>query len=314
MSEDAGASAGATGTPGVTGGATGMGPKLAGEAAASTPTAGMVPDGESGDQSQMKFRYREEWLNQLPPDMQSLVAKYDYDLSKTLKAHLSAEEALSKRNEQFSDNDWETYHSYEERVHGVPKTPDGYEFKFEKLSEHSQPVLHENFTKALQGVAHDLSLSKKQAQGLFSFLNEVSSQAAAEYDATTKEAQVNAYNHLKKEWRNGFQENIGYAERAFHDILPKMGVNPNALQNEFANLDLKFFPEIMKTLAAVGRAFSSSPRRGYNNMTPSDAMVELQQFKENREMMDAFTSRSHKNHQKALDMFYRLSEKANGIR
>jgi hypothetical protein len=300
------------------GGSESSGVPQTGSESGAAPKAGGIPEGRggqaaTGQQSERVYRFNQEWVKSLAPELQQLVAKYDNDPLLAIKALRSAGDALSKRKEQFTDSDLETFRSYDERVHGVPKGPDGYDFQFEKLSEHSQPALGEDFANALKKTFHDAGVSQKGAQKIYSFLNEFSSQSLAAVQENNKKSQVEAYNSLKKDWGEAFQENIGYAERAFKDILPQMGVDSELLQQELQNLDLKYFPEIMKTLSGLGRFFSSSPRRGYNNMSPVDAKVELEQLRTNADFQKAFASIAHKDHAKALETFARLNKKAYGI-
>jgi hypothetical protein len=63
-----------------------------------------------------------------------------------------------------------------------------------------------------------------------------------------------------------------------------MGVSPEVLEAELSTLDIKFKPEIMKVLAAIGRLSSPSPRIGYSNMSQMDAKLVNLQNEQNHEI------------------------------
>jgi hypothetical protein len=257
-------------------------------------------------------RFSQDWVATLPSDLQELVTKYEGDPITLLKAFRSSKEALSKRQDQYTDADWDAVASHEERVYGIPKDQNGYEFRFEKVSEYSKPMealASEDFTNVFRQAAHELKLSKDQAQGIFSFMNEISSRTEAYIQNQKKENETNAYNALQKEWGKDFQQNIGYAERAFKDTLPKMGVSPEVLEADLSTLDIKFKPEIMKVLAAIGRLSSPSPRVGYSNMSQMDAKVQLDQLINDKNFMTAFANYAHKDHAEARKTYAALHKK-----
>jgi hypothetical protein len=253
-----------------------------------------------------------EFIDSLPTDLKKISEKYNHEAAALLRAHKSLEMAFSKKKESYTEADWNTLLSMEERYRNVPSSEDGYELKFQAVDEHSRPMIGEEFAAGLKKAAFLLGASKDQAQGWYNFFNEWASHSTAQGMQDLQAVEVAGSNELKKEWSNDYQDNLDYATRCFDEVLPRMGVDREKIQKEFGIRNITSCPETMKLLCSLGRMLCGATRNGYNGMSAQNAKVEINQLESNPEFRAILADRLHPEHHKVRNTYQQLFQRVGG--
>jgi len=186
---------------------------------------------------------------------------------------------------------------------GAPDTPDGYKYNI-KDQELDQTQVKE-FNKA----AHQLGLLPKQAEGLIKFYNEMNGNVAASQEEAAAQAQLATETELKKEFGPQFGKRLDQAK--------KLAVN--SLGSEFLeNTYLKDGSRLGDNIKVI-KAFSELADKlsedeiikgdGSEYMTAKDIEKEINELTQEG---SAYWSKTHPNHQKAVQEVLKLREMLNG--
>jgi hypothetical protein len=186
---------------------------------------------------------------------------------------------------------------------GAPDTPDGYKYNI-KDQELDQTQVKE-FNKA----AHQLGLLPKQAEGLIKFYNEMNGNNAASQEEAAAQAQLQTETELKKEYGPQFAKRLDQAK--------KLAVN--SLGSDFLeNTYLKDGSRIGDNIKVI-KAFSELADKlsedeiikgdGSDYMTAKDIEKEINELTQEG---SAYWSKTHPNHNKAVQEVLKLREMLNG--
>jgi hypothetical protein len=186
---------------------------------------------------------------------------------------------------------------------GAPDTPDGYKYNI-KDQELDQTQVKE-FNKA----AHQLGLLPKQAEGLIKFYNEMNGNNAASQEEAAAQAQLQTETELKKEYGPQFAKRLDQAK--------KLAVN--SLGSEFLeNTYLKDGSRLGDNIKVI-KAFSELADKlsedeiikgdGSDYMTAKDIEKEINELTQEG---SAYWSKTHPNHNKAVQEVLKLREMLNG--
>ena len=186
---------------------------------------------------------------------------------------------------------------------GAPDTPDGYKYNI-KDQELDQTQVKE-FNKA----AHQLGLLPKQAEGLIKFYNEMNGNNAASEEEAAAQAQLQTETELKKEYGPQFAKRLDQAK--------KLAVN--SLGSEFLeNTYLKDGSRLGDNIKVI-KAFSELADKlsedeiikgdGSDYMTAKDIEKEINELTQEG---SAYWSKTHPNHNKAVQEVLKLREMLNG--
>jgi hypothetical protein len=186
---------------------------------------------------------------------------------------------------------------------GAPDTPDGYKYNI-KDQELDQTQVKE-FNKA----AHQLGLLPKQAEGLIKFYNEMNGNNAASQEEAAAQAQLQTETELKKEYGPQFAKRLDQAK--------KLAVN--SLGSDFLeNTYLKDGSRLGDNIKVI-KAFSELADKlsedeiikgdGSDYMTAKDIEKEINELTQEG---SAYWSKTHPNHNKAVQEVLKLREMLNG--
>ena len=202
-------------------------------------------------------------------------------------------------NKHATDEDWNEVFK---RL-GAPQNPDDYKYNI-KDQELDQTQVKE-FNKA----AHQLGLLPKQAEGLIKFYNEMNGNNAASQEEAAAEAQLQTETELKAEYGPQFSKRLDQAK--------KLAVN--SLGSEFLeNTYLKDGSRLGDNIKVI-KAFSELADKlsedeiikgdGSEYMTAKDIEKEINELTQEG---SAYWSKTHPNHQKAVQEVLKLREMLNG--
>jgi hypothetical protein len=202
-------------------------------------------------------------------------------------------------NKHATDEDWNEVFK---RL-GAPDTPEDYKYNLKDVE------MDQNQVKEFNKAAHQLGLLPKQAEGLIKFYNEMNGNEAASQEEAAAQAQLVTETELKKEF--GPQ----YAKRL--DQAKKLAVN--SLGSEFLeNTFLKDGSRIGDNIKVI-KAFSELADKlsedeiikgdGSDYMTAKDIEKEINELTQEG---SAYWSKTHPNHQKAVDEVLKLRGMLNG--
>ena len=186
---------------------------------------------------------------------------------------------------------------------GAPDKPEDYKYNI-KDQELDQTQVQE-FNKA----AHQLGLLPKQAEGLIKFYNEMNGNNAASQEEAAAEAQLQTETELKAEFGPQFNKRLDQAK--------KLAVN--SLGSEFLeNTYLKDGSRLGDNIKVI-KAFSELADKlsedeiikgdGSEYMTAKDIEKEINELTQEG---SAYWSKTHPNHNKAVQEVLKLREMLNG--
>lgn len=202
-------------------------------------------------------------------------------------------------NKHATDEDWNEVFK---RL-GAPENPDDYKYNIKDQE------LDQTQVKEFNKTAHQLGLLPKQAEGLIKFYNEMNGNMEASQEEAAAQAQLVTETELKKEFGPQFAKRIDQAK--------KLAVN--SLGSEFLeNTYLKDGSRIGDNIKVI-KAFSELADKlsedeiikgdGSEYMTAKDIEKEINELTQEG---SAYWSKTHPNHQKAVQEVLKLREMLNG--
>ena len=202
-------------------------------------------------------------------------------------------------NKHATDEDWNEVFK---RL-GAPENPDDYKYNIKDQE------LDQNQVKEFNKAAHQLGLLPKQAEGLIKFYNEMNGNAAASQEEAAAQTQLQTETELKKEFGPQFAKRLDQAK--------KLAVN--SLGSEFLeNTILKDGSRLGDNIKVI-KAFSELADKlsedeiikgdGSDYMTAKDIEKEINELTQEG---SAYWSKTHPNHQKAVQEVLKLREMLNG--
>ncbi len=202
-------------------------------------------------------------------------------------------------NKHSTDEDW---HEVFKRL-GAPETPEDYKYNLKDVE------LDQNQVQEFNKEAHKLGLLPRQAESLIKFYNEMNSNNAASQEEAAAEAQLQTETELKKEFGPQFNKRLDQAK--------KLAVN--SLGSEFLeNTYLKDGSRLGDNIKVI-KAFSELADKlsedeiikgdGSEYMTAKDIEKEINELTQEG---SAYWSKTHPNHNKAVQEVLKLREMLNG--
>ena len=202
-------------------------------------------------------------------------------------------------NKHATDEDWNEVF----KKLGAPDTPEDYKYNLKDVE------LDQNQVKEFNKAAHQLGLLPKQAEGLIKFYNEMNGNNAASQEEAAAEAQLQTETELKAEFGPQFNKRLDQAK--------KLAVN--SLGSEFLeNTYLKDGSRLGDNIKVI-KAFSELADKlsedeiikgdGSEYMTAKDIEKEINELTQEG---SAYWSKTHPNHNKAVQEVLKLREMLNG--
>jgi len=202
-------------------------------------------------------------------------------------------------NKHATDEDWNEVFK---RL-GAPESPDDYKYNI-KDQELDQNQVQE-FNKA----AHQLGLLPKQAEGLIKFYNEMNGNNAASQEEAAAQAQLNTETELKAEYGPQFAKRLDQAKKLAVNSLGSEFLENTYLQDGSRLGDnvkvIKAFSELADKLSEDEIIQGD----GSEYMTAKDIEKEINELTQEG---SAYWSKTHPNHNKAVQEVLKLREMLNG--
>lgn len=251
------------------------------------------------------------WANMgLDPDVSALVKTKSYKNVNDLgKAYINAQKLIGSNKialpgQDAKPEDWRAFY----RQAGMPEKPDDYNFK-----KPEKGYYDDTSAQWLRKTAHDLGLSKKQAEALHDqYIGHVSAWEQAMKQQQAVES-VNLMNGLKDEWGLAYDKNIEQAKRAVGKYIK----GPEAA-NLLSQIEDAIGPvQLIKLFHGIGADLSEDSTEVVKSSfvkTPGDANAEIDRMYADPEFMKKFTDRNNPQHQWAKDEMAKLHMMAAGGR
>jgi len=202
-------------------------------------------------------------------------------------------------NKHATDEDWNEVFK---RL-GAPETPEDYQYNLKDVE------LDQNQVQEFNKTAHQLGLLPKQAEGLIKFYNEMNGNIAVSEEEAASQAQLVTETELKKEFGPQFAKRLDQAKK-----LAVNSLGSDFLENTF----LKDGSRIGDNIKVI-KAFSELADKlsedeiikgdGSDYMTAKDIEKEINELTQEG---SAYWSKTHPNHQKAVDEVLKLRGMLNG--
>ena len=242
----------------------------------------LIPDNFKEDKSLNNFN-----------NMEDLLKSYKHAQS------LVGADKIPVPNKHATEEDWNEVFK---RL-GAPEKPEDYKYDFKDQEMDSQQVSEFNKT------AHKLGLLPKQAEGLIKYYNEMNGNIAENQEDQAAQSQLATETELKKEFGPQFSKRLDQAK--------KLAVN--SLGSDFLeNTYLKDGSRLGDNLNVI-KAFSQLADKlsedeiikgdGSEYMTAKDLEKEINELTQEG---SAYWSKTHPNHNKAVQEVLKLREMLNG--
>jgi len=202
-------------------------------------------------------------------------------------------------NKHATDEDWNEVFK---RL-GAPESPDDYKYNIKDQELDKNQV--QEFNKA----AHQLGLLPKQAEGLIKFYNEMNGNNAASQEEAAAQAQLNTETELKAEYGPQFAKRLDQAKKLAVNSLGSEFLENTFLQDGSRLGDnikvIKAFSELADKLSEDEIIQGD----GSEYMTAKDIEKEINELTQEG---SAYWSKTHPNHNKAVQEVLKLREMLNG--
>ena len=144
-------------------------------------------------------KFNQSWRDALPDDLgkHSIWEKYDNPLD-LVKGSINAQSQVGKKAEEFWFSEDVNDIAKRKEIMGIPDNTNGYDFKIDVPEESD---INEESINAFKEFAHDIGLTKEQAQKILEKDIESTAAINAEYDKEENLAQVEAEAELRSEWK-----------------------------------------------------------------------------------------------------------------
>lgn len=221
-----------------------------------------------------------DWRANLPSEYQQTASKFNSPEA-LLKAYIGAESLIGKKVSDFSQYDWQTYSAMMQQHTGIPADVTGYDIR----TDNQINSLSDEEVTNIKYVAHDLQLNNEQAQKLYDYCNEMT----ARQDETMVNQAVDGFQTLAQMWGNAYQSKLQAVDTCVNSLLPQLtGLTADQIKEELDGVWMS--PPLLNLLATIGELSMDSGSRGYNNITPMDASVRLEQLKSDPETQKILTN------------------------
>ena len=202
-------------------------------------------------------------------------------------------------NKHATDEDWNDVF----KKLGAPATPEDYQYNLKDVEMDQSQVQEFNKT------AHRLGLLPKQAEGLVKFYNEMNGNIALSQEEKAAEAQLQTEALLKEEYGPQFGKRLDQAKKLAVNSLGSDFLENTILQDGSRLGDninvIKAFSELADKLSEDEIIKGD----GSDYMTAKDIEKEINELTQEG---SAYWSKTHPNHQKAVQEVLKLREMLNG--
>jgi len=258
-----------------------------------TTTTEVVNNQETNFKNLIPEEFKEDKSLSNFNNMEDLLKSYKHAQS------LVGADKIPVPNKHATEEDWNEVF----KKLGAPESPDDYKYDIKDQELDSKQVSEFNKT------AHQLGLLPKQAEGLIKFYNEMNGNMAATEEDAAAQAQMVTETELKKEFGPQFSKRLDQAKR----------LAVNSLGSEFLeNTFLKDGSRLGDNLNVI-KAFSNLAEKlsedeiikgdGTEYMTAKDIEKEINELTQEG---SAYWSKTHPNHNKAVQEVLKLREMLNG--
>jgi len=258
-----------------------------------TTTTEVVNNQETNFKNLIPEEFKEDKSLSNFNNMEDLLKSYKHAQS------LVGADKIPVPNKHATEEDWNEVF----KKLGAPESPDDYKYDIKDQELDSKQVSEFNKT------AHQLGLLPKQAEGLIKFYNEMNGNMAATEEDAAAQAQMVTETELKKEFGPQFSKRLDQAKR----------LAVNSLGSEFLeNTFLKDGSRLGDNLNVI-KAFSNLAEKlsedeiikgdGTEYMTAKDIEKEINELTQEG---SAYWSKTHPNHNKAVQEVLKLRELLNG--
>ena len=231
-----------------------------------------------------------DFLSLLNEDLRGSQALQDFkDVNSLAKSYLELNKFLGKRLEDMSPEELETYYD----KLGRPKSADEYEVNLEG-----------ELTDWYKQTAHELGLSKRQAEKLAESYHKIEEERMQQYE-TQKQALMDDWvNQVKQEFGPEFDNRVKIAQAAVRTF------GGEELKNFLNETGLGNHPAMVKAFAEIGKELGEDKlvnpeSTGGFGITPKEAQQKISMLKSDPDFMDRYLARgkyrkSSKEHQEAV--------------
>ena len=179
-----------------------------------------------------------------------------------------------------------------------PEKADGYDFD---LGDGEQSPDVADF----KNVAHQLGLTNDQAKTMLGIYNQISENDLAEEQEQFEQMNVEYLQEIQQEWGDDFNKNAELARRGFNSFASEGAVEV------LRETGLANHPEILKTFARIGQAFSEDnvlpgTRGAIGGMSPVHAEETIASRMADPEFRTAYLDGSSPHHEAAVREMERL--------
>lgn len=237
-----------------------------------------------------------DWRANLAPELQTIAAKFNSPEA-MIKGYAGLQSLIGRKVSDYSKEDWQTYAAMMQDTTNIPANIDGYELQ----EAPDGNVLEQEHLDAIKEQAYQLGLNQEQAQALYEREN---AEYAEHLENATHQC-VDCFQQLGDMWGNAYETKLNALTNCVENILPHLA-GCSAEEFKEAIGDAYMNPMLMNLFATIGEMCQDSGSVGYNNFTPTDASIRLEQMKSDPDIMKILTNQSDPRHAATKEEFRNL--------
>ena len=233
------------------------------------------------------------------PTLKAFVKDNKINYSNLMKSYVNAQKLVGRDkvvlpNHKSTDDEWQNFFT---KI-GRPEL-DKYEIAVPKDS-----AIDKDFLANFKETAHKQGLLPKQAEAVFNFYNE--KLGAKHEEIVSAQTQKIEAEHfaLKKEWGMGFDKEIDLAKRALRQFVSDDEIK--LFKDAGLTGDVRFIKLMNKIGKGLKEDSFSHESAGNFGITKQEAQIKINSMYSDAN--GAYMSKSHPNHQQALQEMLKLNE------
>ena len=249
-----------------------------------------------------------DYLESLPPYIKEVFNKYDNDPVKIAEAYKAISSTLGKRYESFSDSDWKLFFEANEKFNDVPASKEGYQFQFEPDEEGHQDMLGELWQNGMAELAHEIGLTRNQANTIYNFINFLENEHI-KTDMNTRNQYIEKnMKDIQKAWGKTYDLQMARANKGIDVWAEIIGSSREELLEEITNVGAQHNAKFLQLMAILGGEGSETPntKSFNNNMTPRSASIRLEEMRNDPQKMSILAKPWH-------PLYKQVSEEVNSL-
>lgn len=240
-----------------------------------------APQGNTSAEGIQQETQVQDWRSSFSPEYQQALERYKCadDLIKTT---LSAQALLGKRNNQWREEDAESYRAVMGANADIPANANDYH-----IDTFPENVLDETSMSVVKNASQLMGLNQSQAQQLYEFchdvyVNDIQAQAEEQQTALQHCGEI-----LSTLWGKDYPQQLRAVEVCAEQVFPQItGMSAEQIEDILDSTNSRQNPLLLAAMSFIGKMMMEGGATGYAGTSPMDANIDLEAMQSDKELMN----------------------------